>query len=72
MFFAFWIIQETDLKDLAQTADVPKGLQYRARIHRTLGSAGHQIVTVQLLDRIFLKGDGPGGGLRSVKHVRTR
>lgn len=46
------------MKDVAQTADVPKCLQNRARILRTLGNAGHQIVTVQLLDRNFLNSDG--------------
>jgi len=47
------------MEDVAQTADVPKGPQYCVRILLILGSAGHQIVTVQLLDCIFLKSDGP-------------
>jgi hypothetical protein len=56
--FVCWVIQETYLKDVAQIADVPKGLQYCVGILCTPGGASGQIVTLQLLDLIFLKDNG--------------
>ena len=45
-------MQETDLKNLAQTTDVPKGLQYCIEVVYTLHSANPQWIIMQLLDHI--------------------
>ena len=53
------MIRKSHLKKVAQTADVPKDLQYRVGILRTFESASPHWVITQLFDLIYLKVDGP-------------